>query len=151
MRSPEVKFYLTMKLLHPSTHKPVGNIVFWKKNLLEIQLSVFHKMGSAYIHICLTSTTGKITYNRGIFRIEKDSSHSMAPCSTQPLIQPFYPADSCGALCVRPWEADGLKSELWLPAKEVIWRGDLTHAEQLLIRGGKSKELCPLVVIPCRV
>lgn len=33
------------------------------------------------------STTSKITYNRGIFRINKDSSHPMAPRSTQSLIQ----------------------------------------------------------------
>jgi len=44
----------------------------------------------------------------------------------------------------------GLKSELQLPAKEVIREGDLMHAEQLLIRGVK-KGLCSLVIIPCGV
>lgn len=77
-----------------------------KKYLLEIQPTIFHKMGSTHIHIGLMNTTGKITYNRGIFRIKKDSSHSMGPCSTQSLIQPFYPAYSHGASHAWPWEAD---------------------------------------------
>lgn len=99
MHSSEVKFYLTVKTLRPSAYKPVGNNVFWKKYLLEIQPTIFHKMASAHIHIGLMNTMGKITCNRGIFRIKKDSSHSMGPCSTQSLIQPFYPAYSHGASC----------------------------------------------------
>lgn len=77
-----------------------------KKYLLEIQPTIFHKMGSAHIHIGLMNTMGKITYNRGIFRIKKDSSHSMGACSTQSLIQPFYPVYSHGASRAWPWEAD---------------------------------------------
>lgn len=151
VHSPEVKFYLTMKLLHPSTHKPLGNIVFWKKNLLEIQLSIFHKMGSAYIHICLTSTTGKITYNRGIFRIK--TVHTLRPLvahnhSSSPFIQLILMV-----LCVYDlgrqtgWRASSGFLQRRLSDEETWCRQSSYWSEE----EKKKKGLCPLVVIPCRV
>lgn len=73
------------------------------------------------------STTSKITYNRGIFRINKDSSHPMVPCSMQLLIQSFM--------------------QLVLMVLCIHDLGRQTGAEELLIRGGK-KGLWSLVIIP---
>lgn len=107
-----------------------------KKYLLEIQLSALHRMGSTQVGVGLTSATGRMAQNRGVFGVKTVHTPLITPNhSSSPFIQlillvpcvPHFGRPPQGGCCL----------------------GKPAAAEQLWIRGGK-KELCSLVIIPCR-